>query len=397
MKQGTNRVKSRQYRYLQSIPLVGFLVFFTLIGGLGLVTLITQDALPFWSMQRFIQGDWRGDLESEFESALPVQDHWRSNWFWLQYGVFGQGLPGVVIGSDGWLFTDEEWDPLPTQPEFMVQTLERARDHLRGLGMELLVVPVPAKNLIYQEFSGQSLDVDFELRYSQFLQLLENLEIPSVNLEQVFLDERQVHLSSGYGSGDGSEALPHLFLRTDTHWTPYGARLAAQQVARIVASLDLVQSTQSWIFQSQVVEQQPYPGDLFGFLPGGNHGSVNSNSDLPRTISLFQTLMERLRPLPKPDLIPTYETTIGSGPMLGLFDTPEIPVALVGTSYSAGEAWNFPGFLQEVLGLDLVSFAQEGLGPWQPMIQALENPSLTELGIKLVIWEIPIRFVPVGW
>jgi alginate O-acetyltransferase complex protein AlgJ len=393
MKQGTNRVKSKQYRYLQYIPLVGFLVFFTLIGGLGLVTLITQDALPFWNMQRFIQGEWRGDLESEFEAALPVRDDWRSNWFWLQYGVFGQGLPGVVIGSDGWLFTDEEWEPLPTQPEFMVQTLKRARDHLRSLGMELLVVPLPAKNRIYQEFSGSSLDGDFAHRYSKFLQLLEDLEIPSVNLEQVFLETRQ----SNPSQGNQIQTSSQLFLRTDTHWTPLGAQVAAQQVARVVDSHGLVQSNQSWVFQSQVVEQQSYLGDLFGFLPSGNHRSVESNSDLPRTISLFQNLMKKLRPLPEADLIPTYETTMVSGPVIGLFDTPEIPVVLVGTSYSAGEAWNFPGFLQEAMGLDLVSFAQEGLGPWQPMIQALENPSLTELGVQLVIWEIPIRFVPVNW
>jgi len=368
-------------KILQSLPLMLVLGFFTLFGSLGITTMIREDSFPFWNLGSFIQGNWRAELESTFESSLPLSKTWRSNWYWLQYGFLGQGLPGLVIGTEGWLFTSEEWDPVPIQNQLMIQNLIDARDQLNKKGIELLIVPVPAKHVIYQDFVRSPLDRDFEHRYSHFLQLLQDLGIPGVDLEQYFLAHRN---SVSTGAND----LESLFLRTDTHWTPQGSRLAAEGIARVVGSLDLVETNQSWVFESHQRDLILYQGDLLGFLP-------EKGSDTPGAFSL-PGLMNRFRPLPIPDQIPQYETSMISGPTLGLFDTPEIPVALVGTSYSAGEAWNFPGFLQEALGLDLISFAQEARGPWEPMVQALENPSLEELGVQLVIWEIPIRFIPVG-
>jgi len=46
------------------------------------------------------------------------------------------------------------------------------------------------------------------------------------------------------------------------------------------------------------------------------------------------------------------------------------------------------------MGSDIVSFAQEGEGPFVPMKEALENPGLQEAGVKLVLWEIPERYLP---
>ncbi|MBA7714020.1 putative alginate O-acetylase AlgJ [subsurface metagenome] len=84
--------------------------------------------------------------------------------------------------------------------------------------------------------------------------------------------------------------------------------------------------------------------------------------------------------------------TIGTGEStLGLFDKLQIPVALVGTSYSAGEAWNFDGALKAALEADVLNVAKEGQGPFVPMKKYLESPALDDPRPDVIIWEIPER------
>ena len=70
-------------------------------------------------------------------------------------------------------------------------------------------------------------------------------------------------------------------------------------------------------------------------------------------------------------------------------------MALVGTSYSAGEAWDFAGALREALGADVLQAAQEGEGPFEPMSDYLEDDAFLQTPPRLVVWEIPERYLPV--
>jgi alginate O-acetyltransferase complex protein AlgJ len=84
----------------------------------------------------------------------------------------------------------------------------------------------------------------------------------------------------------------------------------------------------------------------------------------------------------------------------GLFDTLEIPVALVGTSYSATGVWNFDGALRDALEGDVLKVAEQGHGPFVPMEKYLSSPSIDDPRPQVVIWEIPERYlgvdVPLG-
>ena len=159
------------------------------------------------------------------------------------------------------------------------------------------------------------------------------------------------------------------FFRTDTHWTPLGAQLAAQAVAEI-ARADLNASGKTE-FVTEPLSAEPLRGDLYNFL------ALNS---LEAAIG------------PEYDVLKAARTSKVS-PGTDLFGSPDIPVALVGTSYSADERWNFAGALKEQLGADVLNAAEAGAGPFAPMANYLSSAAFKNTKPELVIWELPERQV----
>jgi alginate O-acetyltransferase complex protein AlgJ len=159
-------------------------------------------------------------------------------------------------------------------------------------------------------------------------------------------------------------------LRADSHWSPEGARIAASAVAATIRSLapDLPKTS----VRTDRVGETVREGDLMSFMPKRGTSA---------------------RPLPPPQTLQTYETAVDSG--AGLFGAQVIPVALVGTSYSAEEAFHFEGFLKQALSADVLNLSAVGKGPFAPMDEALEGTALIDAGVQVVVWEIPERYIPV--
>jgi hypothetical protein len=74
-----------------------------------------------------------------------------------------------------------------------------------------------------------------------------------------------------------------------------------------------------------------------------------------------------------------------------LFGEEAVSLALVGTSYTRIDDWNFVGFLKEALQRDLVSVALEARGPFQSMNEFLAGPAAKSGELQTVIWEFPLR------
>ncbi|MGA4816040.1 alginate O-acetyltransferase AlgX-related protein [Pseudomonas aeruginosa] len=53
-------------------------------------------------------------LEAHYDKEFPIKRLGTNLWAALDYTLFHEGRPGVVIGKDGWLFTDEEFKPAPS-------------------------------------------------------------------------------------------------------------------------------------------------------------------------------------------------------------------------------------------------------------------------------------------
>jgi alginate O-acetyltransferase complex protein AlgJ len=293
-------------------------------------------------------------LETNLEKAFPLRQAAIDVWGSLEFGVFQNGRKGVLVGSNGWFYSSEEFERPKNFAAEIAAKLEyitQVKTALENAGIKLAVVLVPAKARVYPEYLGRYTRPKYwDDVYSKFLTDLQAKGVIAPNLLNAM------------------KSRDSMFLKTDTHWTPSGARVAAHAVADAVKPL--------LEFQVQTFKQKPakatrHEGDLLKFIP-----------------------LASFSPKPAPDRLetPIVEGTESAG--AGLFGDSNIEVALVGTSYSANPKFNFDGALKLELQTDVLNLALEGKGPITPMREFLK--ALPE-NLKLVVWEIPERFLPVTY
>jgi alginate O-acetyltransferase complex protein AlgJ len=305
---------------------------------------------------------WKGKLahafETHYDKGFPLKNLGVNLWAAADYELFGEGRPGVVVGKDGWLYTDEEFKLANDSPALVdrhLALIDWVRRTLAQRHVALLVAVVPAKARVYPEHLGhrQPPPLRRDL-YAQTLDTLHAEGVPAMGLLPA------LH--------DGKRQRP-TFLRTDTHWTPYGAQQAAQAIAAHLGNDVAATGT----FHTETFGTQVHRGDLFNFLPLG-----------PWFASL----------LPPPDQLREVRTVADArgGGLLG--GAPAPAVALVGTSYSAEPQWNFAGALEQALHADVLNYAKAGEGPFAPMLAYLGSADFRSAPPKLVVWEVPERYLP---
>jgi alginate O-acetyltransferase complex protein AlgJ len=224
--------------------------------------------------------------------------------------------------------------------------------------IQLLLAIVPAKTRLYPEHTGSHRPSALQRSlYPRFHRAVRNAGIAAPDL-----------LAPLQAAKDEAP----MFLRTDTHWTPEGADVTAKALSEVVRSaMQLRGEPQQFV--TETVETRTHQGDLTRFLP---------------LAPLFESLM------PQADRLQQRETHAAEGGGDDLFGDSDLPVTLVGTSYSANPAWNFAGALREHLQRDLANHAEEGGGPLVPMLKYLQSDELKNNPPQLVIWEFPERYLP---
>jgi len=312
---------------------------------------------------------WNGAVTREFEShydaVFPTRALGINAWAAIGYVLFREGKPGVVVGRDGWLYTAEEFDAAPdaaAQVDAHLALVGSVRELLAARHSALLVALVPAKARVRPEPLGARLPPPaHQALYARALAGVQRQQIPAPDLLAA--------LSACRRRGPPAEPM---FLRTDTHWTPAGARCAAESLAGAARGAGLA-TPRPGAYRTVVGGAVPHRGDLLAFLP-------------------LEPWFEGL--LPPPDALAVHRTEPLAA-SAGLLDDVAAPaVTLVGTSYSADARWNFAGALRQALGEDVVSYAAPAHGPFAPMLEYLDSPDFASAPPRLVIWEMPERYLP---
>lgn len=308
-------------------------------------------------------GEWATLYGKNFDKTLLLTEPARQAFGTLSYIGFREGRPGVLVGTDGWLFTDEEMSKLDAPQVALddkIAFIRAAQSKAASAGTQVIVALVPAKLRVYGDHAGRyAFMPKLQPVYNRTLASLNAGGVPTADLLTPFMANR---------------AGTQLFLKTDTHWTPEGAGVAAQAVARAIGQRRLLSGTEARAdFALAKGRSQDHRGDLLSFLPLLD--GVKSDA-------------------PQPDKIRTGEAVSraaqGSDALLG---EAEIPVALVGSSYSFDPRWQFIDQLKVALHADILNAAQEGQGPFVPMARYLHSREFREKPPKLVIWEIPERYL----
>lgn len=311
---------------------------------------------PNWD--NLMYGTWAPAFEKSLNEIIPIFEPSRSFWGSTEYKLFHEGRKGVLVGKDGWLFTDEEFSCLPHAGKNLEQNLAyiaEIKKTLEAKNVRLAIVLIPSKARVYEDRLGTNIMPECRKSlYADILNSLGNNGIQAVGLLDVF---------------GKSEAKDALFLKTDTHWTTEGAKLAAATTSSSVDTSSLTKKN----FASKEADGKTHSGDLLRYLPG-----VQDETIKPDTLKAY-TLEEQAN-------------AEGQDDAAALFGDDVPPMTLVGTSYSANPLWNFHGFLKEAFQADILNAADEGLGPFTVMDKYINGDALNNTPPALIIWEMPERY-----
>lgn len=155
----------------------------------------------------------------------------------------GNELRHLAKGTE-WVVPDEEPVPPHRHP---LEALKTLKTQLDELGIELVVMPVPAKAAVYPEHLPQDVSPDSPTGSQLFLRELEKLDVTVIDLHPLYTDEKP---------------NATLYCKTDSHWSPAGALLAAEAAADLLKSRPWMKEAASIKVTLRPGEELTFRGDL---------------------------------------------------------------------------------------------------------------------------------------
>ncbi|SFD18155.1 alginate O-acetyltransferase AlgX-related protein [Devosia psychrophila] len=316
------------------------------------------------SIAEVTDGEWTHAIEDELERKVLIREPAIHLLNAFEYWLFGEARSGALAGTDGWLFSREEFEWSAQSDgnlEAAFDAITRGVSGLHERGIKVALAFVPAKSDIYQDQLGRyALPETAAELYSRVLQTAAATGADFV--PNLSTDLRAVRSQT------------EVFLHTDTHWSVFGAGRAAASLCALGAPVIENKLTFSTSLQAAIAHR----GDLLNFLELGG----------------FSFLMPVQTDLIAP--VVAAREIDGADPLASLFgsEPAAIDIGLVGTSYSANPLWSFGDQIKIACQSDLVAYATDGDGPFEPMRSYLETIAKPNAVLpKLVIWEIPVRYL----
>jgi len=312
-------------------------------------------------------GKWSAQFENNFSENLPPQEKSQTLWGTIELFLFKEGREGVLIGQDGWLFTDEEFVADKNRNQIIrlhLNEIATVKRQLEQNNIDLVIALIPAKSRVMKEYLGDNKYPEYnESFYNQMQLFFKENNILSPNLYQILKSNEKV------------------FLKSDTHWTPLGAKLSAQHIGQFMLQNN-VQWDNNAVVQIDSNQKEKIDGDLTRYIPA-NNALKYKNNIAPQYARIETATVQD-------------SANEDTNDLDSLFGDTALPITLVGTSYSADKRWNFETYLKQALQSDLLNAADEGLGPFTTMRQYLESNEFKETPPEIIIWEIPERYIPLS-
>ena len=185
----------------------------------------------------------------------------------------------VIEGEDGWLFFVPELRHIAAGPFWgeAAETASRARradardplpaildfhQALQDLGVELILMPVPPKAIVYPQFlpDAEALpDARLDPHHQEFYALLAEQGVQVLDLTDRFRTEDHPDYGAHY-------------CREDTHWSGWGCVVAAEELAKLLEDRVSNDSPQSFATEWKEIEIR---GDLQHMI-GATQGPAES-------------------------------------------------------------------------------------------------------------------------
>jgi len=345
----------QRMQFLHGLFFIGFLIVAIFLSTLYFTQ--NTDFKQNFSLPTFLNGKSATAFDDNFSRYFPIEKFARSFWGKTEYNFFNQGRDGVVIGNEGWLFTSEEFST-PQNRQQLFQTNKNfildVHQLFQGKSINLVIALIPVKYRVYDDYLSNSVYPHHNDKlHRNILKFFEENDIEYINLLSVLKNNE------------------NTYLKQDTHWSPIGAKISAKEVARYIHQNQIFKNdTKSYQLSKNGYKNTIEP-DLMRYLPLGDDKIFSKTIEINRAQAIKDQEAD--------------ETS--------LFSDINIPIALVGTSYSANPNWGFHDFLQYYLQADILNAADEGLGPFDVMKKYLDDDSVKNNPPEIIIWEIPERYL----
>lgn len=309
----------------------------------------------------FMKGEKAGAINDFYKSNLLHREPSIDIVGAARYLTLDTGRDGIVVGNDGWFFTKEEFETsldVDQSLQFTLEKIAEFKQELEDRDMQLVIVPLPAKSDIYSEYLSTFQQASaVSSRYFQFLEGLRDYGVPTIASRDALLQNKDQDL---------------VFLKSDTHWSPFGAGKVAREIAMSLPLEDYGVERRG--FDLSKVGETSFWGDLTTYI---------TSEDLAPFVGLAKEHTDLF--VAENDSDELVSDLFGE-------DT-QYDVVLIGTSYSANENWSFVEQLKAELSTDVLNLSEEGKGPVTPMLNYINGDLINEYETKLVVWEFPVRYI----
>lgn len=307
--------------------------------------------------------------ETAYRIAVPGREGWL--FFAPELHHVGAGkFWGEAATKSSRALEPENADPLPAILDFKSQ-LDRA-------GIELLLVPVPPKSIIYADMASSKVTAGaaglprLDIYHQEFYDLLRQSGINVLDMAPEFLAAR-----------DGSENT--LYCKTDTHWSGRACVLTARRIAALledkpwIAEVPKLKLKEEW-------KRVPILGDIAPIQEG--------------KAPTYETLPLRFISADDSEKDMKYVASDPGSPIVLLGDSHDL-VFSVGEDMHTKRA-GLPDQLAYELGfaVDLLAVRGSGATPARTlMLQRAKANAKYLVGKKLVIWCFSAREFTetIGW
>lgn len=266
-----------------------------------------------------------------------------------------QDFTVLMQGKEDWLFRSQqdlqtEFDSTPAAYE----RLREVHDAFKARGIDLVIVYQPTRGMVdrahllpadYAAYDYGKAVKNFQGMLGRFSQM----GYYTPDLSTLSDDDKPAH---------------DFYFRGDQHWTPYGAQRTAQIVAQTIKQIPAYKDIPRREFETHISGRLTKNGTLMGLA-----GQLCNTSYSVQYSDSFAT---------EPKSVAADSELFGDAPL------PQI--TLVGTSHS-GKNYNFDGFLEQNLNVDVLNAAFPGGGLEGSMLQYLGSEDFQKHPPKIVVWE----------
>ena len=271
-----------------------------------------------------------------------------------------------VQGSDGVFFRQKPdldiFFPISDHSAALAGELTRI---LAKKGISLVMLPIPARGTVMPTklataTTDLTLGFDPEIARTSYEDYISKLQANGV----AALDLLPVLTTN--------DTAQPLFMKSDHHWTAGGAQATAKMLATSLSTIENFAALPKAEFVTKPIGSQLIISNMRRAIQLGCADAVPKNEALAS---------ETRR---------KSESTEAS--VVDIFgnDSTGSALALVGTSFSDVDAFNFDGYISQYSGVDVANFAISGGNQFVSILSYLTSPAFIESPPKVIVWENPV-------